>query len=112
APVVASDPPDGIVIGTEGADHLLGGEDVMLADMLNRIAASGFAVRGAIADSWGAAHALARYRQEPRIVIPKGKTTHAISHLPIAALRVASETVAGLRVLGFDHIGDLLTAPR
>ena len=66
APIVAADPPDGLVIDTTGADHLHGGEEAMLADM---VAAAwqrpAIAARAAIADSWGAAHALARYAARP-----------------------------------------------
>src|SRR5690606_25814312 len=57
APVVASDPPDGIVIDSTGADHLHGGEAAMLDALIGRLAMSGVTARAAIADSWGAAHA-------------------------------------------------------
>jgi protein ImuB len=55
APIVAADPPGGLVIDTTGADHLHGGEAAMLAEMVGRLGASGFAARAAVADSWGAA---------------------------------------------------------
>ncbi len=61
APVVAVDPPGGIVIETSGADHLHGGEAAMLTDIVDRLAASGVSAQAAIADSRGAAHGLARY---------------------------------------------------
>ena len=61
APIAAADPPDGLVIDVTGAAHLHGGEDAMLKGMVARLAASGIAARAAIADSWGAAHAFARY---------------------------------------------------
>ena len=50
APVVAPDPPDGIIIDSTGADHLHGGEAVMLEGLIGRLAMSGIAARGAIAD--------------------------------------------------------------
>ena len=53
APIVAADPPDGLVIDATGAAHLHGGEDAMLADMIERLAASGIAARAAIADQLG-----------------------------------------------------------
>jgi protein ImuB len=34
APIVAADPPDGLVIDTTGADHLHGGEAAMLTEMV------------------------------------------------------------------------------
>jgi protein ImuB len=38
APIVAADPPDGIVIDTAGADHLHGGEAATLAILVEKLA--------------------------------------------------------------------------
>ena len=54
SPMVAADPPDGLVIDATGAAHLYGGEAAMVEEMVARLAASGIAGRAAIADSWGA----------------------------------------------------------
>jgi len=112
APIVAADPPDGIVIDSTGADHLHGGEAVMLADMVRRLVASGVAARAAVADSWGAAHALARFADHTILGIPPGSSVTAIAQLPIAALRLPPEMVSDLRVLGFERIADLAAQPR
>ena len=40
APIVAADPPDGLVIDTTGAAHLHGGEGAMVAGMVEQLAAS------------------------------------------------------------------------
>lgn len=112
APIVAADPPDGIVIDSSGADHLHGGEQAMLVSMIDRLTASGIVAWGAIADSWGAAHALARYAERPILVVPVGSSSEAIAALPVAALRLPADVVSSLRVLGFDHIRDLLAQPR
>ena len=61
APIVAADPPDGIVIDSTGADHLHGGEAATLAILVEKLAGVGLRARAAIADTWGAAHALARF---------------------------------------------------
>ena len=60
SPIVASDPPDGLVIDMTGAAHLHGGEAAMLADLSSRLMKVGLSARAAMADSWGAAHAVAR----------------------------------------------------
>ncbi|NTJ11714.1 Y-family DNA polymerase [Rhizobium lusitanum] len=112
APIVAADPPDGLVIDTTGADHLHGGEELMLSGMVNRFFASGIAARAAVADSWGAAHACARFLADPTLVIPRDAQADAIRGLPIAALRLDPAIVAGLRVLGFNTIGELASQPR
>jgi protein ImuB len=112
APIVAADPPDGLVIDTTGADHLHGGEDAMVKSMVERIAASSTFACAALADSWGAAHAFARYVARPVIVVPPGEGAKAVLRLPIAALRLPKDMVESLRVLGLDRIGEVAEKPR
>ena len=112
APIVAPDPPDGMVIDTTGADHLHGGEASMLTGLVNRLAASGIFARAAVADSWGAAYAAARFLADPVSVVPAGMAEEAVARLPIPGLRIPPETVRGLHVLGFATIGDVLAVPR
>lgn len=112
APIVAVDPRDGLVMDTTGAAHLHGGEQLMLADMVERLGKVGFAARAAVADSWGAAHAVARYTRQAISVVTVNAAHDAIVPLPIAALRLPDAIVGGLRVLGFDRVGELLKQPR
>lgn len=112
APIVTADPPDGLVIDSTGADHLHGGEDAMLAGLIDRLAASGVQARAAIADTWGAAHALARYAAKPALVAPASHGSAVLAGLPLAALRLPADMIAALHVLGFERIGDLLAQPR
>jgi protein ImuB len=112
SPLVAAEAPDGIVIDATGATHLHGGEDAMLADMISRLQAVGIAARAAIADTRGAAHALARFAARPSLVVPERESAARIKPLPIAALRLAADTVNDLRKLGFERISDLLATPR
>lgn len=112
APVVAADPPDGIVIDSTGADHLHGGEHAMAVAMVDRLAGSGIRARVAIADTWGAAHALARYGASAVLIAPEGGRADVIAPLPIVALRLPDALVANLRTLGFERIADLLAQPR
>jgi protein ImuB len=112
APIVAADPPDGVVIDATGATHLHGGEDTMLKEMVTRLAASHIAARAAIADSWGAAYALARTMARPTVIMPAGESAKAVLGLPIAALRLPKIMVEELRVLGFEYIGELAATPR
>jgi protein ImuB len=95
APIAAVDPPDGLVIDVTGAAHLHGGEDVMLAVMIERLGAAGIVAHAAIADHWGTAHALARYAARPSVTVPPGEGAAAITPLPIAALRFISLARAG-----------------
>ena len=109
-PLLAVDPPDGLLLDIAGCAHLYGGEQKLLADLLARIARFGFAARGAVASSIGAAFAAARYG-EAGIVAP-GAERPALAPLPIAALRLPEETIAALRRVGLKRIGDILDLPR
>ena len=53
APIVASDPPDGIVIDSTGADHLHGGEAAMLTALIEKLAGVGLRA-GAASPTLGA----------------------------------------------------------
>jgi protein ImuB len=112
SPVVAVDPPDGIVIDATGATHLHGGEEAMLGDLIARLSATKITARAAMADTRGAAHALARYAARPRLVTPEQESARLIEPLPIAALRLPQDMVDDLRRLGFERIADLLATPR
>jgi protein ImuB len=112
APLTAPDRPDGVWIDATGCSHLFGGEAGMLADLVARLRRAGIASRVAIADTMGAAWAVARYAETDVTVVSIGKTAAALRPLPIAALRLPNETVAGLVRLGFDRLDQLLGAPR
>jgi protein ImuB len=112
APIAAADPPDGLVIDATGAAHLHGGEDALLKGLVARLAASGIVARVAIANSWGAAYAFARYGAQATLVIPAGDSAKTLLDLPIAALRLPKTMVEDLSVLGFARIGELAAKPR
>ncbi|MCJ8141194.1 Y-family DNA polymerase [Falsirhodobacter halotolerans] len=112
SPMVAVDPPDGLVIDSTGADHLHGGEAEMIDALLGRLLMSGVTARIAIADTWGAAHALARFAADPTYLADPGQTDAALAPLPLDALRLPPAVVSGLHDLGFSAIGDFLGQPR
>ncbi|MGV8938605.1 MAG: Y-family DNA polymerase [Allorhizobium sp.] len=111
-PVVAMDSPDGIVMDTEGADHLRGGELPMLTGLVNALRGRGLQARGAIADTWGGAHAIARAIRREAIIVPVGETARAVIDLPISCLRLPADIVSSLGVLGFRTVGELSATPR
>lgn len=112
SPIVAVDPPDGIVMDTEGADHLQGGEERMVTNIANRFRAKGLTTRVAIADTWGAAHACARAINRETVVVPSGEIIRAVERLPISLLRLPEKIVSDLRTLGFRTTGELSATPR
>ncbi len=91
------------------------GEAALLDDLVRRLAAAGYSARAGLADTPGAAWAAARFANPAygaNFIVPPGKQQDALAALPIAALRLPAETVAGLDRLGLRRIGDLTALPR
>ncbi len=109
-PLLAVDPPDGLLLDIAGCAHLYGGEEKLLADVLARFERFGFAVRAAIASTIGAAFALARFGRAG--ILAPGEERAALAPLPIAALRLPEQTIASLRRVGLKRIADILDLPR
>jgi len=109
-PLVALDPPNGLVLDITGAAHLLGGEAPLLADLGGRLLMQGFAVEAAIADTPAAAYAAARYGNGG--IVAPGSSAGMLSPLSLAALRLSHDVVAALDRVGLKRIGQLLAAPR
>ncbi|MGE3710238.1 MAG: DNA polymerase Y family protein [Hyphomicrobiaceae bacterium] len=110
--------PDGLWIDITGVSHLFGGEDRLLADIARRLAGFGLTVRMGLADTAGAAFALARFgvldRRQPWAAAGTGEaaTKQALRLLPVEALRLAPEETVLLRRLGLGRIGRLYDLPR
>ena len=103
---------DGFFLDVSGAAHLFGGEENLLVDLAGRLEGFGLSARLAVAETAGAAWALARFHPAPVIALPCGQEAEALAALPIEALRLSSDTRTTLRRLGFRRIGDLLDKPR
>ncbi|HTB47907.1 MAG TPA: DNA polymerase Y family protein, partial [Acetobacteraceae bacterium] len=120
APLSAADAPDGIWLDVTGCAHLHGGETKLLRDLVGRLAAQGIAAQAAVADTPGAAHAVARSFSSSHCgrelggvaVVPIGRAETALAPLPIEALRIPANIADGLRLLGFEHVAQLAATPR
>src|SRR5262249_42828022 len=108
-PLVAADPPDGILLDIGGCAHLFGGEARLRDDLLAPVTRFGFTARAAIAATIGTAWATARFSNAAIIAAGERNT---LTSLPLAALRLPSDTVAALERLGLKDIGDILDLPR
>lgn len=108
-PWVGLEADDGLVLDITGSAHLFGGEANMLADMRKRLSRAGMSVQIGVADTRGAAWALAHYGEG---IGTTGDMLSAIGHLPVAALRLETETSIALQRLGLRYISDLTAAPR
>ncbi len=111
SPIVAPAAPDGLWLDLAGMDHF-GPEPVLVDQLLDRLAGAGIAARAGVADTAGAAHAVARYGDGRRSIVPPGEHRAALAEFPIAALRLPSEILSALQRLGIDTIEELEQLPR
>ncbi|NNF77564.1 MAG: DNA polymerase Y family protein [Rhizobiales bacterium] len=106
SPLIALDGPDGIFIDITGCAHLFSGERAMLDGLLSKLRLFGLEVSGALADTAGAAWALARSGLNGEVA-PHQETANALAHLPVDGLRLGTETTETLHRLGLKTIGAL-----
>ncbi len=105
-PVVASHPPDALLMDIAGCTHAFEGERFLAADVEARFARRGVLVRHAFGDTPEIAHALARYAGAP------APDEHgAIRRLPVAALGLDAEDGAALTRAGLKTVGDVMARP-
>jgi protein ImuB len=102
-PLVAVDMPNGLLLDVSGCAHLWGGERAYLGTIIKVLRNKGYNARGAMADSVGAAWAVARFGKDQPI-IPPGGQTDALLSLPPMALRLEAGILERLKKLGFCNI--------
>ena len=112
SPIAAVTPSDGLWLDLAGCEHLHGGEERFCRRLLAFCRRAGFTARVAVADTPGAAHALARYGAGDLTLVPVGGTVQALATLPIAALRLEPSALSAARRFGFERIADLLPVAR
>ena len=112
SPLTAPDPPDGIWIDVTGCSHMHSGERRILERLIAQLARQGLTARAAIADTPGAAYAMARFSGQPISEVAPHGQADALALLPVAALRIDLRTVDSLRRLGLHLVGQLVTTQR
>jgi len=111
-PAVAVTPPDGLWMDLAGVAHLHGGEERFCRRLRAHCARAGYTARVALADTPGAAHALARHAAADVAVVPPGATPAALAPLPVASLRLEPDALRVARRFGFETVADLLPVAR
>ena len=130
-PWVAPDPEAGsgrgLWLDVSGCARLFGGERTLLEDLVGRLKGMGLGAVAAVADTPGAAWAVARFgspggagdgdaagalcRDAVRVIAP-GEQRRALAPLPVAGLRLPPALQEGLNRVGLCRIGDLVALPR
>ncbi len=132
SPMVALDPPDGIILDITGCAHLWGGEKDLLSDLAARLTRQGFTARIALAETPDRARAFARHggeviainRRTPPNRVNEARSTFRAEpshwhsspqdgpHLPVAALDLPDDQTVALRRAGLTSVAMLAARPR
>jgi protein ImuB len=107
----------GLLLDVTGCGHLYGqgdaGERALLADLVERLARHDFTCRAAMADTAGAAWALARFAEKQAdLFCARNGQRDALAALPIEGLRLDPPILETFLKLGLRRIGDLYPMPR
>ena len=107
-PRVMPDGADTIFLDIAGCTRLFGGEEALLGSLRAALEDFGLTARLALADTPGAAWALAHCGAEDPAVVPAGAgpdgLKDALAELPVAALRLSADVADGLASFGLDRI--------
>ncbi|ARO14873.1 nucleotidyltransferase/DNA polymerase involved in DNA repair [Ketogulonicigenium robustum] len=101
---------NGLVMDVTGSAHLFGGEAPLCELLAARLARAGLAVQIGLADTRGAAWAMAHVGGGG--IIPPGQALDVLGPLPVAGLRLDGATVTALQRLGIYTIAQLASAAR
>ena len=112
SPLVEPVAPDTLLLDITGCQLLFGGEENIARQAVAGLARHGFHARAAIADTIGAAYALASAGRELLPVVPAGQASAYLAPLPPHTLRIEPQVSERLEALGVRSIGDLLMLPR
>ncbi len=112
SPIVHIEGQDTLLVDVTGCERLFNGEGNLLRRAMDGVAAQALAVRGAVADSAGAAWALAHAHPEPGVVSPPGQVAADLVPLPVWSLRIERDVVASLASVGIETVASLLHLPR
>ncbi len=110
-PVVAVDPPDGLLLEVTGCSHLWGGDFPYVHDIVRKLRTRGYDVRAAMADTIGAAWAVSRYGNES-FIVAENQHNEALLPLPPEALRLEAAVIERLHKLGLHQIKQFINMPR
>ena len=112
SPIVHLEGDDSLFVDVTGCERLFRGERNLLSRAWEGVRGQGFHVRGALADTPGAAWALAHTHPEPLWIATAGRTIAELAPLPVRALRLDPATVKTLKTVGIETIATLLHVPR
>ena len=109
-PLIALDPPLGLMLDVTGCAHLFGDEAGLIRSVRRRATGVGLSLRWAMADTPQSARALARFG--PGGLFAGQDARAAVRRLSVAALELAGPDERALRRAGLKRLSDLDDRPR
>ena len=103
---------DALTFDIRSSSRLFGGEVPHLETIRRAFRERGLQCRLALADTVGAAWALAQFNRQTVTNVAPRRHASALETLPVQALRLEEKTVADLHSLGLERIGQLVELPR
>jgi protein ImuB len=108
------EPPESLLFDVSGLGPLFHGEQALAEQVKREFHGRGWRVRVALADTIGAAWAMAHAAAGPEdiSIVPPGRTREALASLDVAALRLSAECLRTFKELGLRRIGQLFALSR
>jgi protein ImuB len=110
-PVVAIDPPDGLLMDIAGCERLFGTDERHARRIGRTVWKLGLRCRIAVTPTYASAWGLARFGPRP-LTMQTANIVEALAPLPAAALRLEPATLAGLHEIGIETVGEVMKLPR
>lgn len=104
--------PESLLFDVSGLGPLFHGEPGLAEQVKSEFCRRGWMVRVALADTIGAAWAMAHASAEDISIIFPGQTRQALASLDVAALRLSADCLQTLKELGLRRIGQLFALSR
>jgi protein ImuB len=111
-PIVAVDPPDGLLIDATGCERLYHGIARLIEQYSSAIQRLGIGAMVAAAPTYGGAWALARFGKQGACPRHARNVREALLEMPLEALRLSQSEIAPLRHVGIQTVANLLAIPR
>ncbi|MBL8746426.1 MAG: DNA polymerase Y family protein [Phycisphaerae bacterium] len=111
SPVVALEDTEGVCLDITGGAHLFGGEASMIERVRAEACRLGVETRVAIAPTFAAARALARWGSD-RAIVERPDLASSLRELPVHALDIDPDAIEGLAEVNVTRIGSLIDLPR
>jgi protein ImuB len=111
-PVAGLEGNDNLLLDLSGCTHLFGGEQSFTKQLHHRWRKWGFGFKTAIADTVGAAWAVAHFGEEHSAIVPSHQQELVLQPLPVASLRMPSAVTESLLEFGIRSVKQLRELPR